>query len=247
MHPRIVASLPPDACIADVGTATGTYLVELDQSLPDTAAYTYHGFDSSASLFRNNLPQKVSLHVHDVRHEFPAQFHGKFDAIHLRLLVGGMGEDDWEVAVRNLLALLKPGGAIQWEEADFMQSQYRRAGGREAIDSTVSIGKLLDGIRYGMQHRFEHGFCDLPDIYRKLGMERVEADMVSSDRVAEVRKPLVVTAAAAAEAWIRYAKYWPEEEIDRVVKDAARDVDMGAYSRYDIFASIGFKPNSSDA
>lgn len=49
----------------------------------------------------------------------PQHMVATFDVIHLRLLVLGLPKDTWELACRNLLQLLKPGGWLQWEEADF--------------------------------------------------------------------------------------------------------------------------------
>jgi hypothetical protein len=42
-----------------------------------------------------------------------------FDVIHLRLLVLGLPRNTWKLACENILSLLKPGGWVQWEEADF--------------------------------------------------------------------------------------------------------------------------------
>lgn len=42
-----------------------------------------------------------------------------FDVIHLRLLILGLPRNTWKTACENIFALLKPGGWVQWEEADF--------------------------------------------------------------------------------------------------------------------------------
>lgn len=45
---------------------------------------------------------------------FPAEIHGKYDLVHVRMLVAAMLPEEWEPAVRNLTQLLKPGGFLQW-------------------------------------------------------------------------------------------------------------------------------------
>ena len=49
----------------------------------------------------------------------PEDKKGTFDVLHLRLLILGLLNGKWKIACENLFQLLKPGGWIQWEEADF--------------------------------------------------------------------------------------------------------------------------------
>jgi hypothetical protein len=49
----------------------------------------------------------------------PENKKGTFDVLHLRLLILGLPTGSWKTACENLFQLLRPGGWIQWEEADF--------------------------------------------------------------------------------------------------------------------------------
>jgi hypothetical protein len=44
--------------------------------------------------------------VHDARNRFPAEHHGRYDLVHLRLLVGAFQEDDYVRTIHNVYELL---------------------------------------------------------------------------------------------------------------------------------------------
>lgn len=118
IHPDIVVKLSPTPRIADIGTGTGDHLIRLSQTYPDDSEF--HGFGISPGCFcaETALPQDVKLHVCDIRKLFWVECHNRCNLIHLGLSVGGLPKDDWIAAIQNALQLLRPGGAVQWEEHD---------------------------------------------------------------------------------------------------------------------------------
>ncbi|KAL4807459.1 LaeA-like methyltransferase [Aspergillus unguis] len=105
--------------VADVGTGTGIWLKDLAASLdrPVDQAY-YHGFDISAAQFPTDEPANMRFSVHDITKPFPDEHLGRYDLVHVRLLVAAIEEPDYRLAIDNLAAMLKPGGYLQWEEID---------------------------------------------------------------------------------------------------------------------------------
>ena len=49
LHPSISSNLPDGARIADIGTGTGIWPVEMSRASP--SSYTFHGFDISSEQF----------------------------------------------------------------------------------------------------------------------------------------------------------------------------------------------------
>jgi SAM-dependent methyltransferase len=86
----------------------------LSQSSP--ADREYIGFDISAQHFPDSAPPNTVFKIHNILEPFPADLHGQFDLVHIRLLVLALAKDQFKTAVHNALELLKPGGFIQWEE-----------------------------------------------------------------------------------------------------------------------------------
>ncbi|KAJ5267185.1 hypothetical protein N7478_009993 [Penicillium angulare] len=112
------------AAVADIGTGTGICLEELAHILPTTKPLDLHGFDISSAQFPPGAEIIVSgkrpipLTAHDALNKYPAEHQGRYDLVHIRLLVAGIKKEDYAIVLRNARDLLKPKGYIQWEEVD---------------------------------------------------------------------------------------------------------------------------------
>ena len=89
IHP----SIPRDELreIADVGTGTGVWIDEVQQELQPTfdgQNVQFIGFDISDAQFprKKRAGQGQDFFVHDAVQAFPAQYHHKFDLVHIRFL-----------------------------------------------------------------------------------------------------------------------------------------------------------------
>src|SRR5699024_3593958 len=66
--------------------------------------YYLHGFDISAAQFQSFHTEKnteIHLSVQDCLQPFPAEHHGRYDLVHLRLLIGALRASEYEAAVKN--------------------------------------------------------------------------------------------------------------------------------------------------
>ncbi|RDK48228.1 hypothetical protein M752DRAFT_288672 [Aspergillus phoenicis ATCC 13157] len=104
LHPKI--SITTDMKTAEVGTGNAIWLFDLAQSMPPTVQL--HGFDISEEQYppKHMWPGNVNLALLDALKDVPPALVGQYDV------------------------LLKPGGYIQWEEADLIH-QYVE--GRKAL------------------------------------------------------------------------------------------------------------------
>ncbi|KAJ4250148.1 hypothetical protein NW762_011959 [Fusarium torreyae] len=103
--------------IADVGTGTGIWLLDLAKEVPKTARL--HGFDVDESKFSTELPLNINLGLANVLEPFPKELLGQYDLVHVRLLMFALKSDQWVTAAKNLLTVLKPGGYLMWDETGF--------------------------------------------------------------------------------------------------------------------------------
>ena len=67
-------------------------------------------FDISSSKYPSVNEKRVDLVVHDITKRFPAEYHGVFDVVHLRLLVYAICEEDLVRVVENVTELLRQCG-----------------------------------------------------------------------------------------------------------------------------------------
>lgn len=113
IHPTIPLTSPA-LKIADIGTGTGIFLLDLARHLPPSCHLT--GFDISSSAFpaSQSLPQNVTFKTQDMLLPFPASEIGTYDIVAVRFVSVATTRSDWAKAVQNLMTLLKPGGWLQW-------------------------------------------------------------------------------------------------------------------------------------
>ncbi|KAL1986118.1 hypothetical protein VTN96DRAFT_7015 [Rasamsonia emersonii] len=116
IHPS-VPPLKADARVADVGTGTGIWLTQLNREL-NRDSVRLDGFDIDISQCPRQewMPSNIHFQQWDAVQPPPAELHGQFDLVHLRLVMIGIANEDLAKVVANLALLLKPGGYLQWEE-----------------------------------------------------------------------------------------------------------------------------------
>lgn len=74
-------------------------------SIPMDNPRYYHGFDISPDQFPSD-PGHIHYSVQDTMKPFPPEHLGRYDLVHVRLLVGAIKEVDYKHAVANLVTLL---------------------------------------------------------------------------------------------------------------------------------------------
>ncbi|KAI9645959.1 hypothetical protein NHQ30_005396 [Ciborinia camelliae] len=114
--------LANDIKIADVACGTGIWLVDLAKELANKyPSAQLHGYDISTAQFppKGWLPKNVNLDTLDILQPIPDALRGRFDVVHTGYLCLVVEKGDPFPILDNLLALLKPGGYIQWDDGDF--------------------------------------------------------------------------------------------------------------------------------
>ncbi|KAF9699198.1 hypothetical protein EKO04_003000 [Ascochyta lentis] len=247
LHPSVTATLPENARIADIGTGTGIWPIEMSAASPPS--YTFHGFDISSEQFlpAASLPPNVTLGYGDFKNPMPADLRGTFDLVNIRLIIISLGpEAVWKEVLSNVLALLKPGGAVSWTEGNFLVARGFRGGEVEATPGHhLTRGQVQ--LNSTLVERFGYSFPGLSKLFEEVGLLRVEEDVLSTDRLPEQRGEFTDLGIGAVFGGLRnLAKvegqgYWDEVEVERRRALAVRDRESGAYLRWDIHVGVGFK------
>lgn len=104
--------------VADIGTGTGDWLLQVETILP--AGSTLRGFDITDTQFQT-VPERsrVSLQIHDMLLRFPDAELGQYDVVHARFLMYALKSHEWAKVTENLVMLLKPGGYLFWEDTGY--------------------------------------------------------------------------------------------------------------------------------
>ncbi|PYH42145.1 uncharacterized protein BP01DRAFT_418236 [Aspergillus saccharolyticus JOP 1030-1] len=81
----------------------------------------------------------VSLCLLDCLLEPPISIHGQYDVVHLRMWASNIRENDTAALMRHVQKLLKPGGYIQWEDADLIHQTVQGSRAQEFEEHTREI------------------------------------------------------------------------------------------------------------
>ena len=146
LHPSIpVSSLGENPRIADVATGTGVWLLEIARSHPTA---TCDGFDISLEQAPPAvwLPNNVTFSAWNMFNPPPAHLVGTYDIVHIRLVTLVIENKDPVSTIRNLAALLKPNGYIQWDEIDLSETTVAHAEGPMGkMDAVRKMDALMKG------------------------------------------------------------------------------------------------------
>ncbi|KAJ5959111.1 uncharacterized protein N7479_006261 [Penicillium vulpinum] len=137
LHPDI--PIQEDMKIADLGTGTGIWIFDLAAQLPTVQI---HGFDISDSQFPSKelWPRNITLGLLNSLVDPPSSLHGQYDVVHLRMWASNLRGKDISSLSRHIKHLLKPGGYLQWEEADLVHQHIK---GVKAEDFERNINEIF--------------------------------------------------------------------------------------------------------
>jgi ubiquinone/menaquinone biosynthesis C-methylase UbiE len=245
LHPSIASKLPANATIADVATGTGIWLKDLASVSPST--HTFHGYDISSEQFLPNesLPSNVTLGFLDFKKPIPQELQGTFNLVNIRLIIISMGPlNIWKQTLANIITLLKPGGCITWTDGNFLIARGFR-GSSEKSTSGHALTAGQKQLNASLEKRFGFSFPEFGQLFRDAGLVHVLEDVISTDRLPEQRREFTEIGVGAVFGGLanlsKAGEGWNKEEVERRKEEAVRDMESGAYLRWDIHVAVGFR------
>ncbi|RAH60898.1 hypothetical protein BO85DRAFT_435230 [Aspergillus piperis CBS 112811] len=141
LHPHI--PITPDMKIAEVGTGNGIWFFDLAPSMPPSVQL--HGFDISEAQYppKHMWPRNVKLELLDAFKNVPPTLVGQYDVVHVRMWASNIRDGNTRPLISHLQQLLRPGGYIQWEEADLIHQSVQ---GRKALEFAERIPSLFQKV-----------------------------------------------------------------------------------------------------
>lgn len=119
-HIATELSSNPAPKVLEIATGSGIWLKELAATLPKSAELV--GLDFDTSKFHRDLPPNITLGFGDMYEPFPEELRGRFDVVHVRLILYAARKGMGVWLVENLLSVLRPGGWLVWAEAGDFQA-----------------------------------------------------------------------------------------------------------------------------
>ncbi|EME83858.1 uncharacterized protein MYCFIDRAFT_172926 [Pseudocercospora fijiensis CIRAD86] len=175
-----------------------------------------------------HLPPKTLLST-----RFLSTDRGTYDVVCIRLLHASLEPHQWDEAMKNLVALLKPGGWLQWVDWDPMTARI----------ATVKPG-APDGILRGLLNDYADAMraarvgntYRIPNAMRPY-LEEEDSDMYTIDPSVELSK---IIASGAISYVQRVGKYTSAEAGEVGAKTEQEIDEAGSLCFFDLWAHIEF-------
>ncbi|KAK2808487.1 hypothetical protein FQN50_004695 [Emmonsiellopsis sp. PD_5] len=103
----------------------GTWLRDLQSSLPATPAHTFMGIDNDPTKFPAVPPRNTEFHVQDINLPWPVEWHNSYHLVHQRFGLAAAGPHG-RTTLHSLTELVKPGSWIQLVEATNVDFESNR-------------------------------------------------------------------------------------------------------------------------
>ncbi|KFZ25185.1 hypothetical protein V502_00317 [Pseudogymnoascus sp. VKM F-4520 (FW-2644)] len=234
--------------VADIGTGTGIWLYEVAQHLSATSQLD--GFDISPSQFPDpkDTPSNMTFRVQDLLQPFADELLGKYDVIHIRFMCFALSRNEWEQAVKNLVALLKPGGYLQWGDAAI---GTLRAATTDPTQSTRYMEKSIEVISQLAVATNKDFSCveRLPLTFKEQGLANCVQTHVESDATLTTKSHFNVAMLLGIESILTtIVKFGGNDVIknNRNVREMMSHIDdelsRGAFFWYKVTVTIGRRP-----
>jgi len=169
VHPSVPISSA--TAVADVAAGTGMWLIDLAQSYPNIQ---FDGFDNNTAQAPDpsNIPKNCTMKHWNFFEDLPQEMEGRYDFVHIRLLVLAIEEDKLPSIIQKLQKMLKPNGYLQWDELDLVHMRVKKISPdipSPALDQLVTLSKA--GGRYDWTFKIK-------EVMEKEGFKDVSLELV---------------------------------------------------------------------
>ncbi|KAJ5742384.1 uncharacterized protein N7511_011403 [Penicillium nucicola] len=253
LHPSISLTRNSALKVADVATGTGIWLQRLSavlSPLPGDQSHYFHGFDISDKQFPvdGDSANKISFSIHDATESFPEEHLNTYDLVHVRLLVLALPEPEIRIAMENIVQLLRPGGYIQWEDADWCHA----GADKEAPTIIESMNMIIE-------YSATAGFCmriseSIMDQGKRLGLEVLKQDdyniLERTENYSEARLWIFqLLQALLPVTFLRTRRAESESTARSLTCQTLQNVELeythGVLPKFQTFAIVGKRPTDS--
>ena len=235
IHPSI--NLPHGAKAAEVAAGNLLWAIDAVGERPDL-----HVEASDINLTQGPakgwLPDNIKLTRWNLFEDPPQEALGTFDLVHVRLLVLVLSGHDPLVVIRRFMALLKPGGWLQWEDLDPMRSCVVRARPDVSSPGLDAIVAMSDS---GGRHNW---VSQLAELMSQAGLLDIQRDKFDDPAplVRAFNDQHLMTMTEFATGLVRAGKAEAAKNVLEMIKKGYGESVDGAAICYPRICCVGRKP-----
>jgi hypothetical protein len=149
---------------------------------------------------------------------------GRYDFVHVRLLVLAIEQSQLPLILRSILKMLKPGGYLQWDELDLVNMGVKK------VDSTVPSPALDELVTLSKANGRYNWTLEIKKVMEVEGFQDVSLDLIGDPP--ELVRPLnELHLMSMEEIGVSFARRGQNEmasKLYQLIKDAYQEANLGA-------------------
>jgi hypothetical protein len=149
---------------------------------------------------------------------------GRYDFVHIRLLVLAIEQSQLPLILRSVLKMLKPGGYLQWDELDLVNMGVKK------VDSTVPTPALDELVTMSKANGRYNWTLEIKKKMEEEGFQEVSLDLIG-DPPELVRPFNELHLMSMEEIGVSFARRGQNEmasKLYQLIKDAYQEATLGA-------------------
>ncbi|KAK4139496.1 uncharacterized protein C8A04DRAFT_40669 [Dichotomopilus funicola] len=257
--------------IADIGTGTGAWLLDIAAHLPPSLPALLTGYDlvppstttghtaaALTALHKSHPNLTIQFLPHDMHHPFPTPELATYDLVAARFVSSAMTRGQWKDVLGNVKQLVKPAtGWVQWIES----CNFRVYDSVPSVAGTAKVGKgvfreVWEGLEpfrelvIGLMVR-EARDVKREELWRSAGLVDVHEEVFSTDRIQDptlqirekgTRNVMECYLGCLETLVGAEGSGWTKERLERVRGEVDAAIDKGVYHALDQVCMIGRRP-----
>ncbi|KAH7928983.1 S-adenosyl-L-methionine-dependent methyltransferase [Leucogyrophana mollusca] len=231
-------TLKPGDRVLDSGTGSGAWIT--DCAKKEANSVLFHGVDIESKLFPDLAEhQNISLSVANLTH-LPSEWTNRYSLVNQRLMVAALTDAEWDLAVKEMFRVTRPGGWVQltevagWKGGEASQQMLDAARAMFAsrgldIDSPLRVSGRLKEAGFENIHVEER---TIP-LGRWAGKDGEDGRRNFEDGIRGMKKPILDGNIISSEA-----------ELEQLYEDVVKEWDTVDTSGGKLLAFYAQKPDS---
>ncbi|KAL8685248.1 MAG: hypothetical protein Q9218_007882 [Villophora microphyllina] len=171
IHPKVeIRAKPGQLRIAEVGTRTGIWLIDLAKKLGPSVQLDGFDYDLSLAPPIDWLPKNVALYKSANFNWIEDKFLGSYDVVRVGNIANHVFDNDPGSLMEKFIAMLKPGGYLQWNQPDTAHRRILKLNPGDPTPKTSALLAYVNEQEDGIigPHTW---ISDLPDTFVRYGLE----------------------------------------------------------------------------
>ncbi|OTA91940.1 hypothetical protein M434DRAFT_32210 [Hypoxylon sp. CO27-5] len=239
-HPQIPIT-SPRLRIADVATGTGVFLTDISARLPESVQLDGLDISLKATPPVEWLPSNVSFRQWDIKRDIPEDLAEKYDVVHVRLIIFVLHDKEVPGILQKLIKLLKPGGYLQWGEADISSLRIEKTQPNNKIDALTRLAKISQSQDTRLAPTW---VPKLPSLMESAGLSDIQVD--TRDGPEYLRFAMHECNLGLHELIARTTRSEVfAKELEQIMPEVAEETRKGAMWVFPRWTVVGKKPSTS--